>query len=75
MNHEPKGYIATAHCREMQIAPGLRCNERDDSMAKVKFEIIGIEMLEKVVTISGNSGRAYLPPAWLGHKVKIVRID
>lgn len=42
---------------------------------KVRFEIIGEEMVEKTVKLSGNSGRAYLPPLWLGHKVKIVRID
>ena len=24
---------------------------------------------------SGNSGRVYLPPDWVGHHVKIVRID
>jgi putative transposon-encoded protein len=42
---------------------------------KVKFEIYGEEMLEKEVKSSGNSGRVYLPPDWVGHHVKIVRID
>ncbi len=42
---------------------------------KVKFEIYGEEMIEKVVKSSGNSGRVYLPPDWVGHYVKIVRID
>lgn len=42
---------------------------------KVKFEIYGEEMIEKVVKSSGNSGRVYLPPNWVGHHVKIVRID
>ena len=42
---------------------------------KVKFEIYGEEMLDKVVKASGNSGRVYLPPDWIGHKVKIVRVD
>lgn len=41
---------------------------------KVKFEIYGEEMLEKRVTPSGNSGRVYLPPHWVGHSVKIIRI-
>ena len=42
---------------------------------KVKFEVYGEEMLEKDVKMSGNSGRVYLPPDWVGHKVKIIRID
>jgi putative transposon-encoded protein len=42
---------------------------------KVKFEIYGEEMIEKRVKSSGNSGRVYLPPNWVGHKVKIIRIN
>jgi putative transposon-encoded protein len=42
---------------------------------RVKFEIYGEEMIEKRVKASGNSGRVYLPPDWVGHKVKIIRID
>ena len=42
---------------------------------KVKFEVYGEEMIEKEVKMSGNSGRVYLPPDWVGRKVKIVRID
>ena len=42
---------------------------------KVKFEIYGQEMIEKKVKSSGNSGRVYLPPNWVGHQVKIIRID
>ncbi|MEI6261379.1 MAG: DUF2080 family transposase-associated protein [Deltaproteobacteria bacterium] len=47
----------------------------EPARSKVKFEIFGEEMLEKVVKSSGNSGRVYLPPDWVGHHVKIVRID
>ncbi len=43
--------------------------------SKVKFEIYGEEMIEKLVKSSGNSGRVYLPPHWVGHQVKIVRTD
>ena len=43
--------------------------------AKVKFEIYGEEMIDKKVKPSGNSGRVYLPPDWVGHQVKIIRID
>jgi putative transposon-encoded protein len=41
----------------------------------VKFEVFGEEMLEKEVKLSGNSGRIYLPPDWVGHRVKVIRID
>ena len=42
---------------------------------KVKFEVYGEEMIEKRVRLSGNSGRVYLPPDWVDHQVKIIRID
>ena len=42
---------------------------------RVKFEVYGEEMIEKKVKSSGNSGRVYLPPNWVGHHVKIIRID
>ena len=50
-------------------------NAKDQGPKKVKFEIFGDEMLEKEVKLSGNSGRIYLPPDWVGKHVKIVRID
>ena len=45
------------------------------SRPKAKFEVYGEEMIEKVVKPSGNSGRVYLPPEWIGKNVKIIRID
>ena len=42
---------------------------------KVKFEVYGEEMVEKTVKLSGNSGRVYLPPDWVGRRVKIIRTD
>jgi putative transposon-encoded protein len=42
---------------------------------RLKFEIYGEEMIEKTVKLSGNSGRVYLPPNWVGRHVKIIRID
>jgi putative transposon-encoded protein len=42
---------------------------------KSKFEVYGQEMIEKEVKQSGNSGRVYLPPEWVGKHVKIIRID
>jgi len=48
---------------------------KDQDLKKVKFEIFGEEMLEKEVKMSGNSGRIYLPPDWVGKHVKIIRTD
>lgn len=47
----------------------------EQATPKVKFEIYGEEMIEKLVKSSGNSGRVYLPPDWVGRHVKIIRID
>ena len=56
-----------------------RDNERDSTVlnteGKVKFEVYGEEMIEKKVKLSGNSGRVYLPPDWVNHQVKIIRIN
>jgi putative transposon-encoded protein len=32
-------------------------------------------MLEKEVKKSGNIGRVYLSPSWIGKRVKIIRMD
>ncbi len=40
----------------------------------VKFQVEGEEMLQKQVKQSGNSGRIYLPPTWVGKRVKIIRL-
>jgi putative transposon-encoded protein len=51
-------------------------DEREPELrGKVKFEVYGEEMIEKRVKLSGNSGRVYLPPDWVGHNVKIIRVD
>jgi putative transposon-encoded protein len=47
--------------------------EKTDCSAKVKFEIYGQELIEKTVRSSGNSGRVYLPPEWIGTKVKVIK--
>ena len=54
--------------KSRSMAPGV-------DTTKVKFEIYGEEMIEKIVKLSGNSGRIYLPPNWVGRHVKIIRID
>ena len=53
----------------------INAEPTDVESPKVKFEIYGEEMIEKMVKLSGNSGRVYLPPNWVGHQVKIIRID
>ncbi len=40
---------------------------------KVKFEVFGEEMLDKLVKNSGDSG--YLPSYWVGCRVKVVRTE
>lgn len=52
-----------------------RDDNREVQLNKVKFIVYGEEMIEKEVKLSGNSGRIYLPPDWVGHQVKIIRID
>jgi putative transposon-encoded protein len=49
--------------------------EENHKPPKAKFEVFGEEMIEKEVKQSGNSGRVYLPPEWVGKHVKIIRID
>jgi len=46
-----------------------------NTLNKSKFEVYGEEMIEKEVKQSGNSGRVYLPPEWIGKHVKIIRIE
>ena len=49
--------------------------QENSPKGSVKFEVYGEEMVEKEVKQSGNSGRIYLPPYWIDHRVKIIRID
>jgi hypothetical protein len=44
-------------------------------LPKVKFEVYGEEMIEKGVKCSGNSGRVYLLPEWVGKHIKVIRTD
>jgi len=52
-----------------------RENDRQTALPRVKFEVYGEEMIEKQVKSSGNSGRIYLPPNWVGHTVKIIKVE
>ena len=49
--------------------------EEPPFIRKTKFEVYGEEMIQKEVKQSGNSGRVYLPPEWIGKHVKIIRIE
>lgn len=33
------------------------------------------EVVEKRVSTGGNSGRVYVPPEWVGHRVAVIRLD
>ncbi len=48
--------------------------QRPAFLPRVKFEVYGEEIIEKEVKASGNSGRIYLPPNWVGHVVKIIKV-
>ena len=53
----------------------LEHKSRERLLDRVRFEVYGQEMLEKMLRASGNSGRVYLPTHWVGRQVKIIRID
>lgn len=48
---------------------------KPDVKDKIRFELFGLEVVEKKVASSGKSGRIYLPRNWLGHRVKVIRLD
>ncbi|MCB2228425.1 MAG: DUF2080 family transposase-associated protein [Desulfarculaceae bacterium] len=54
---------------------GQKHQDATTRLGSVKFEVHGSEVLEKQVKQSGNSGRIYLPPNWVGKRVKIIRLD
>lgn len=56
----------------------MQCGKTGDTMGKEpkdSFEIHGYEVIEKIVTNAGTSGKIYLPISWIGKRVKIVRIE
>ncbi len=61
--------------KERPRETAVTADEANYSRNKAKFEVYGEEMIEKEVKLSGNSGRVYLPPEWVGKHVKIIRID
>jgi len=61
--------------KEKNLTEYVSIGEEHFKSLKAKFEVFGEEMIEKEVKQSGNSGRVYLPPEWVGKHVKIIRID
>ncbi|MGA3084149.1 MAG: DUF2080 family transposase-associated protein [Thermodesulfobacteriota bacterium] len=61
--------------KEKNLAEPVTLGDEYFKSPKAKFEVFGEEMIEKEVKQSGNSGRVYLPPEWVGKHVKIIRID
>jgi len=74
MLHQP-GESILALKREMDPKEISRKPDILFSSPKVKFMVFGEEMIEKEVKPSGNTGRVYLPPDWVGKHVKIIRVD
>lgn len=60
---------------EVRLEQAAPFSPPSDSGKQAKIEIFGSEIIEKRVRACANSGRVYLPPDWIGHKVKIIRID
>lgn len=42
---------------------------------QMKVEVQAYQIIEKIVQPSGNSGRVYVPKAWVGRKVKIFLLE
>jgi hypothetical protein len=41
----------------------------------MESKISGYQILEKIVKAAGHSGHIYLPPEWIGKRVKVVLIE
>jgi putative transposon-encoded protein len=67
------GNYSVSNKIKTEVATGETDGSRQKK--KVRFEIYGEELIEKVVKSSGNSGRVYLPFDWVGQYVKIIRMD
>src|SRR5208337_365137 len=64
-----KSEMETAVLKQIDTDPSPE-DKAEAARYKVKFEVFGEEMVEKRVKPSGNSGRVYLPPDWVGCRVK-----
>ncbi len=41
----------------------------------VQVDENGNEYIEETVTAQGNTGRVYPPKVWIGHRVRITKLD
>lgn len=73
--HLSCGNQMAAPKKENSFIENMPKMDEKDKPPKAKFEVFGEEMIEKEVKQSGNSGRVYLPPEWVGKHVKIIRIN
>jgi len=60
--------------RAVPRSGGGVCRKRV-SLTEADVAVFRQEMVEKVVAKSGSSGRVYLPPDWIGKRVKVIRVD
>jgi hypothetical protein len=61
--------------REMSLKEISGKPEDPGKSPKVKFSVFGEEMIEKEVKSRVDAGQLYLPRAWVGKHVKIIRIS
>ena len=66
---QPNTQVTTASLVPLS-KPGALADEN-----KTKFELRGVDQMEKKVTSCTRCGRIYLPLAWVGKRVKIIRMD
>jgi putative transposon-encoded protein len=69
---QEKSEMETAVVKPADTVPS-QGDKAEATRRVVKFEVFGEEMIEKQVKPSGNSGRVYLPPDWVGCRVKVIK--
>ena len=42
---------------------------------QMEIKVLAFQVVEKVVKVSGNSGRVYVPKEWVGKKVKVFLLE
>jgi putative transposon-encoded protein len=44
-------------------------------LPSMRVEVRAYQVIEKIVKASGTSGRVYVPPEWIGKRVKILLLE
>lgn len=60
---------------EEELCEKIETFKGKNSKGTAKIEIYGNAMIEKKVGSSGKTGRVYLPTGWVGHHVRVIRVD